>query len=284
MPNETMLEVLLWLDRFDLDVKQITARSLRSLVENNQCIQPDAEKAPLYLSSCYVCDFNVYWHRRALPRQSVIAAPALIRQLDFRYCNFDNDKKDSLGETLDGSNFRCLTLFSSSIPGWQIDDTRLELLRLHGCNEIHLWPDITEPFKLTEEGILSYCFTLDDGLHVPESCFLRLTWTKASKTSQLTCNVELCLEHPQFDVANLDANVGVLPSRSREYDRMADANLTNLHFKSADSKEWEVVVRHGRKDHDEFFVPAPDNAMEYSPNAEYWEHKPEVENAGDWYE
>lgn len=37
MPNETMLEVLLWLDRFDLDVKQITARSLRSLVENNQC-------------------------------------------------------------------------------------------------------------------------------------------------------------------------------------------------------------------------------------------------------
>lgn len=31
-----MLQVLLWLDRFDLDGKQITARRLRSLVENKQ--------------------------------------------------------------------------------------------------------------------------------------------------------------------------------------------------------------------------------------------------------
>ncbi|KAH7668130.1 hypothetical protein AAVH_43033, partial [Aphelenchoides avenae] len=36
IPQETMLEVLLWLDRFDLDGKQITARRLRHLVENNQ--------------------------------------------------------------------------------------------------------------------------------------------------------------------------------------------------------------------------------------------------------
>ncbi|KAH7673124.1 hypothetical protein AAVH_42397, partial [Aphelenchoides avenae] len=261
----------------------------------------DAKKAALYLSSCYVCDFNVYWHRQALPRSEIIAAPALIRQLDFRYCNFDKDKKDvkkdSLGETLGGSTFRCLAIFSSSIPGWQIDDTRLELLRLNGCNEIHLCQDSTTQFKVTEEGILSYCFTLDVGLPVPESRFLRLTWTKASKNSQLTCDVELCVEH--LHVANLDANVGVQPSRSREYDRMADANLTNvryniddhgngirllLHFKSADSKEWEVVARHGKKEHDEFFVPAPDNEVEYSPNAEYWEHEPEVKDHDDWYE
>ncbi|KAH7673031.1 hypothetical protein AAVH_42490, partial [Aphelenchoides avenae] len=36
LPQETLLQVLLWLDRFDIDGKQITARRLRSLVENNQ--------------------------------------------------------------------------------------------------------------------------------------------------------------------------------------------------------------------------------------------------------
>lgn len=36
MPPETMLQVLLWLDRFDLDGKQITSRRFRSLVENKQ--------------------------------------------------------------------------------------------------------------------------------------------------------------------------------------------------------------------------------------------------------
>ncbi|KAH7704191.1 hypothetical protein AAVH_28624 [Aphelenchoides avenae] len=36
IPPETMHEVLRWLDRFDLDGKQITSRRLRSLVENKQ--------------------------------------------------------------------------------------------------------------------------------------------------------------------------------------------------------------------------------------------------------
>lgn len=36
--------------------------------------------------------------------------------------------------------------------------------------------DDDEMFKATEEGILGYCFTLDDGLPVPEARFLEITW------------------------------------------------------------------------------------------------------------
>ncbi|KAH7687849.1 hypothetical protein AAVH_40598, partial [Aphelenchoides avenae] len=158
IPQETMLEVLLWLDRFDLDDKRITARRLRSLVENEQmplrtvhrvcyhgelygctsgsahstcsslCIfleedgpadtelqietEADAEKAASYLSSCFVRNFDVREHRDALPANTIIAAPGLIRELVFTNCNFDHGAEDPLSATLSGSTFRCLAIYS----------------------------------------------------------------------------------------------------------------------------------------------------------------------------
>ncbi|KAH7710685.1 hypothetical protein AAVH_22021 [Aphelenchoides avenae] len=331
-----MLEVLLWLGRFDLDGKQITNRRLCSLFENKRMplrnvdrvvyegdprgypnptnkthrlsiilaagerdgadevelqIETDADvqKAASYLSSCFVSDFSVYGHLRAPPKNAIISAPALIDEIGFRNCSFANGDEDSLGETLGGSTFRCLVLVDSSIPVWQIDDNRLDMLRTCGCNELHVCPSDTEPYdddeklKVTEEGIVSYCFALDGGLAMPEKRYLKITWVnitpaffkkvvEASKSSQLTCDVELRLDHLPFDVSNLD--VGVQPSRYQEYDRYAwmeymhhvRYNIADhgngirllVHFKSEDGRLWNAIVRHGKKDHEEFFEPKPD--------------------------
>lgn len=62
----------------------------------------------------------------------------------------------------------------------QIDDARLVSLRLCGCNVFHVQPDPRhyandDKFNVTEEGLLNYCFTLDDGLPVPESRTLQMS-------------------------------------------------------------------------------------------------------------
>ncbi|KAH7704190.1 hypothetical protein AAVH_28623 [Aphelenchoides avenae] len=312
IPQETMLEVLRWLDRFDLDGKQITSRRLRSLVENNQmplrkvakvyyrggygpwnesdrlqfCFKDDekdrpaqveltfetdadVQKAAAYLSSCFVRIFVVYEHMKTLPRNAVIAAPPLIHELAFGFCNFDKGGEDTLSATLNGSTFRCLSLFANTIPAWQMDDKRLESLRRRGCNKTEV-NGCGSKYGVTEEGILSYCFTLEDDLPVPERRYLRTdaesaTITpaffkkveEASKNSQLTCDVEVRLLNLRFDVSNLD--VGVLPSRSQEYDRSRDVLMHHIRYDLADHGngvrllEWEAVVRHGKKDHKEFF-------------------------------
>ncbi|KAH7717290.1 hypothetical protein AAVH_15237, partial [Aphelenchoides avenae] len=55
--QDTMLEVLLWLDRFDLDAKQITVRRLRSLVENKQMPLRKVDRV----------DYNGAWRRSLDP-------------------------------------------------------------------------------------------------------------------------------------------------------------------------------------------------------------------------
>ncbi|KAH7725098.1 hypothetical protein AAVH_07376 [Aphelenchoides avenae] len=349
IPLETMLQVLLWLDRYDLDGKQITARCLRSLIENNQmplrkvfrviyngedtthepntlsiwiekgardgpakieprtdedaggekagwfissfCVREvqlqieadaDVQKAASYLSSCFVNEFHTYYHRDVLPRNAIIAAPALIRELEFQFCVFDHGEEDTLSTTLNGSTFQSLSLIWSYVPVWQVDNERLKSLRLRGCNKLNIDSmdpyDDDETFPVTEEGMLSYCFTLDDGLTVPERRSLRITYgaaitpaffekvVEASKNSLLTCDVQLCIDHLQFDVGNLD--LGVLPSQSREFDLMAEADVDNVRYNIADhgngvrllirfrcafGDDWDVTVRHGKKDHEEFF-------------------------------
>ncbi|KAH7707629.1 hypothetical protein AAVH_25139 [Aphelenchoides avenae] len=283
-----MLEVLLWLDRFDLDDNQITTRRLCSLVENKQMplrkverveycgderrywdplaknstlsivleehekdsvaldTDKDARTAASFLSSCFVRYFDVYAHRSAFPKHAIIGARALIDELDFRYCDFDNGAEDTLSDTLSGSTFRNLSFVYSSVPAWQIDDKLLKSLRLRGCNELHIEDsDDVEPYDET-------------------------TRYNASKNSHLMCNVELRLEHLRFDVSNLD--VGVSPSRCQEYDADGVAHMDHvryiiadhgngvrllIHFKSKGAEEWEVIVRHAKKDQDEFFGPKP---------------------------
>ncbi|KAH7703770.1 hypothetical protein AAVH_29057 [Aphelenchoides avenae] len=313
LSQDTMLQVLLWLDRFDLDNKQKSGRRLRSLVENNRmplrsvyrvayrgdyfprsttklsiCLEEgewppklelwietdaDAQKAASYLSSCFVRDFWVHSHYDALPTNTIIAAPALIRGLQFERCNFNQGEKDTLSEMLSGSTFQSLELIRSHVPAWQIDNKRLQTLRLGGCNGICVRDQSdNEKFAVTEEEILSYCFTPRNGASpVPERRFLRISWpsaitpaffkkaVEASKNSQLTCDVELCLQHLRFDVGNLD--LGVLPSRSQteyrhlSYDIADHGNGVRLliHFKSTDDEEWRVILRHEKKDHGEFF-------------------------------
>ncbi|KAH7694256.1 hypothetical protein AAVH_38701, partial [Aphelenchoides avenae] len=249
----------------------------------------DAQKAASYLSTCFVSNFRVS-NFDALPENAIIAAPARMRELFFGNCNFDNDVEDTLSNALKGSSFQCLKFINSRIPDWQINDKRLESLRLRGCNEIQVRTlsrelnDAAEEFEVTEAGMLSYCFMLDDHLPMPARRSLQLPGTivatpaffeklvEASKNSQLTCDVELSLERLRFDVGNLD--VGVLPSRSSQFDPMT--GVTFLHnvrynipehgngsrllmlFKSEDDAEWDVVVRHGKKEHEEFFEPTPD--------------------------
>ncbi|KAH7680462.1 hypothetical protein AAVH_41163, partial [Aphelenchoides avenae] len=292
IPQETMLEVLLWLDRFDLDGKQITARRFRSFVENDKMplrkvervnydgdkrrvwnppdknntlsislledeervprIKTDADalKAASYLSSCFVRYFDVYGHCFALPKNAIIAAPTLIDELDFRQCSLDSGAEDTLSETLNGSTFRSLSLVNSSVPAWQIDDKRLESLRLRGCNEVHIeGPDNMEPndnmarLNVTEEGILGYCFALDGDPTTLERRRLRISWAtitpeffnkvmEASKNSQLTCDVELCLDHLRFDVGNLD--VGVPPTRYEDFDQYTERYEQNVRYNIAE--------------------------------------------------
>ncbi|KAH7723945.1 hypothetical protein AAVH_08539 [Aphelenchoides avenae] len=344
IPAETMLEVLLWLDRFDLDAKQITTKSLRSLVEKNKMplrkvdqvdyegeelgptrstdrkamlsivlvekeevvptqktdvklqIETDADvrRAVSYLSSCFVSCLGLYGHEQAPPNNAIVAAPALIRQLHVMNCNFYNGKEDVLSQMIEGRTFQRLTIADSAIPVWQIDDKLLESLRRRGCNEFHLSPDGPIPYEdherlnVTEEGILSYCFTRDDdlpdgdGLTVPGSRFLRMTrvtltpefFTKvveSSKNSQLTCDVALYMDDIDlpFDVDNLD--VGMPASLSREFEEGLWRNLANvryniadhgngvrllIHFRESEDREhWDVTVRHGKKEHEEFFEP-----------------------------
>ncbi|KAH7707037.1 hypothetical protein AAVH_25735 [Aphelenchoides avenae] len=298
IPPETMLEVLRWLDRFDLDGKQITSRRLRSLVEINRVplrevkrveysgrytplkepwlqillnfgdhgrptaehtfeTDADVQKAAAYLSSCFVRLFRVDYHKKPLPRNAVIAAPPLIHDLEIRSCDFDKGQVDTLSATLTGT--------------WQIDDKGLASLRRRGCNEIWLFNDNVTNYEVTEEGILSYCFTSVDDLPVPGRRYLRIACAnlmpvffkklvEASKNSRLTCDVRLCLHHLRFDVSNLD--VGVLPSRCREaHEHHVRYNIADhgngvgllIDFESKNGEEWEAVVRHGKKDCEELF-------------------------------
>ncbi|KAH7693004.1 hypothetical protein AAVH_39966, partial [Aphelenchoides avenae] len=193
----------------------------------------DALKAASYLSTCFVSKLYMYGHCDVLPKNAIIASPPLIGELGFRFSKFNHGNEDALSETLDGSTFRSLLLFFSTIPAWQIDDKRLKSLRLRGCNEIYVRQFHAEPehddeiFKVTEEGILSYCFTLDAELTAPNRRSLRITWSKitpaffrkvveASKVSPLTSDVEISLQNLRFEVGNLD--LGVVPTHSREYD------------------------------------------------------------------
>ncbi|KAH7706904.1 hypothetical protein AAVH_25870 [Aphelenchoides avenae] len=166
----------------------------------------------------------------------------------------------------------------------RVDDSRLESLRLRGCNEFHVRPwDGAEKFHVTEQGILRYCFTLSEDLHVPETRVLRLAWADVtptffgkltSKSSRLTSDVKLCLAHLRFDVVDLD--IGVTPSRGREYDRMRKKYLQTVRYDIAGhgngirlvidfrsghrvDHDWEVTVRHGQKGHKAFFGPKPND-------------------------
>ncbi|KAH7708473.1 hypothetical protein AAVH_24276 [Aphelenchoides avenae] len=252
-----MLLVLLWLDRFDLDGKQIANRRLRSLVENNRMplrkvvkvdyageavckdkkknilsihlqgpddppqmefkieTEADAQKAASYLASCFVLRLLAYEHHAAPPTNVILAAPALIRTLDIRYCDFINEEEDSLSEALKGSTFRRLSLDYSHSPAWQIYDNLLESLRIRGCNEIDVSPG-AEEFHATEQGILRYCFTLDDGLALPKTRILVLNCANVT---------------PAFFT-----------------------KLVDIDFESwINHQDWDVTVRYGQKDHDKFF-------------------------------
>ncbi|KAH7707626.1 hypothetical protein AAVH_25136 [Aphelenchoides avenae] len=353
IPQETMLEVLLWLDRFDLDAKQVTSRRFRSLVENKQMplrklsqvaytrssglldkttlsirlegnealldaalryipanayirieTDSDVQKAVSYLSSCVVGYFSVFGHHDALPENAIIAAPALIRELNFKSCNFSIGEEDTLSETLMGSTFQRLSFCLADLPVSQIDDKRLLSLRQRGCNELvafHSSMDDAEKFHVTEEGMLSYCFTLDDDSPVPESRLLEITSVnitpaffkkvvEASKNSRLTCDVELSLFHLrlEFDVGNLD--LGVPPVRSQEWDGLAAAYLHNVRYDIPDhgngirllvrfkkgTDTWIVTVRHGKKDHEEFFGWQPE---EEEDDVEYDDHESGFEDS-----
>lgn len=94
---------------FDLDVLQRTLPILET--------DADVQKAVAYLSTCFVSEFNVYEHREVLPKNAIIAAPALIQDLCFRNCSFDKGEEDTLSETLKGSAFRSLSLVYSDNPG-----------------------------------------------------------------------------------------------------------------------------------------------------------------------
>lgn len=77
----------------------------------------DVRRAASYLSSCFVCCLNVKQHELTPPNNAIIAAPALIRQLHFQFCDFYSDEQDVLSETLNGSTFQSLAIVDSAIPG-----------------------------------------------------------------------------------------------------------------------------------------------------------------------
>ncbi|KAH7660452.1 hypothetical protein AAVH_43764 [Aphelenchoides avenae] len=90
---------------------------------------------------------------------------------------------------------------------------------------------------------------------------------QASKSSRLTCVVQLWLNCLPFDVSNLD--IGVPPSRilveeeeppNTEYHYDADHGngiRLEIHFTSYTGVTWNVTVRHGKKDCEDF-GPEPD--------------------------
>ncbi|KAH7711004.1 hypothetical protein AAVH_21690 [Aphelenchoides avenae] len=336
LPQETMLEVLLWLDRYDLDGKQITSRRLRSLVENNQMplrrvlgvnyYQPctvypvlsidvqvdeedephemdldletdaDVQKAVSFLSSCFVPNYSIYGHHArtlyACPdRRAIITAPALTRELTLQRCDFEGAAEDGLSLTLQGIAFQRLSLLFSPIPGWQVTDVLLESLRLRGCNEFYensYNTNTDEKSEVTEEGILSYLFTLDDKSPMPDWRFVRIECVnitpaffkklvQASKNSQHTCDVQLWLYRLRFDVSNMDVGVPPTPSlasRSRPEYRYNIADHGNgirlvIHFtsyESYDGAKWDVIVRHGKKHREQpylnYFKPEPEEEQD----------------------
>ncbi|KAH7692987.1 hypothetical protein AAVH_26306 [Aphelenchoides avenae] len=82
------------------------------------------------------------------------------------------------------------------------------------------------------------------------------------------CNIEQCLDELRFDVGNLD--LGVPPRSSSEYDPNFYARVHHvrynfsdhgngirllMHFESEGDEQWNVIVRHGKRDRDEFFEP-----------------------------
>ncbi|KAH7721266.1 hypothetical protein AAVH_11229 [Aphelenchoides avenae] len=331
-----MLEILLWLDRFDLDGKQITARRLSHLVENNQMplrtahavrycehykghptlsidtligeedepheteteldleTDADVQKAVSYLCSCFVPSFLVWGHHaRTLytcpDRRAIITSPPLIDNLELRGCDFNSGEENTLSETLRVRTFQSLSLYSN-IPAWQVTDKLLESLRLSGCNSFFeelYFANADEKSDGTEEGILSFCFTLDDDLPMPDCRFLKIVHVnitpaffkklvQASKSSRLTCGVQLrlWLEGPPFDVGNLD--IGVTPSRilvpegPHEYRYNIDhGNGTQLdiHFRLSEGVTWDVTVRHEKKDREE----PHDDSVESEPEEDQHE-------------
>ncbi|KAH7697123.1 hypothetical protein AAVH_13525 [Aphelenchoides avenae] len=261
--------------------------------EVNLHIETDMRKAVSYLSSCYVPSFVVLeLDGRTLYEcpihRAIITASGRICTLKLQECHFDSDGENTLSETLRVCNFQRVSLLYSPIPAWQITDQLLESLRLRGCNEFYdesYNGNADEKKPVTEEGILSLCFTRNDEFPTPKWRFLRIQCVnrtpaffkklaQASKNSQLTCDVQLWLYDLRFDVSNLD--VGVKPSRSLaaenppEY-RYNIADHGNgirlvIHFESYGGETCRVTVRHGKKDREErrcnFFEPEPDEEQQ----------------------
>ncbi|KAH7724333.1 hypothetical protein AAVH_08221 [Aphelenchoides avenae] len=161
IPNETLLIILRWLHRFDLDGVQITTRRLRSLVENNdmplRCLDtvtyigdvgPDGtknvlilepkgqqkEQCPLdvvggismarrYLTSAFIRVLVVSDHDAALPnRQLLTAYEEHISCLSFERCNFKIGAGNALEKTVCGCRFRELSVKGVKIEGWQLNN------------------------------------------------------------------------------------------------------------------------------------------------------------------
>lgn len=203
IPNETLVAVLRWLQRFDLDGVQITNKRLRSLVENNemplrllysviyfgdtgvgcmkhvlllepkgqlkkQCrfdVEGGIQMTQRYLTSTFIRGFDVRDHDVALPNRRLLSAHEQhITRLELFRCNFNVGGGNALEKTLSGCRFGELVDHGTSkFQGWQLNDELLHKLCCDGCALVDFNQNTVGRYAVTDEGILDYCFSSDLG-------------------------------------------------------------------------------------------------------------------------
>ncbi|KAI1699482.1 hypothetical protein DdX_17311 [Ditylenchus destructor] len=118
------------------------------------------------LSHSFVKIFTVIGHNRSLPDPTVLRAPGmLIYSFTFHNCDFRLAGCDALNKVVFGCKFLQLFIEHCKVPANQISDKLLQKLAASGINllEITANPPINpmEKFKMSEAGIINYCFKED---------------------------------------------------------------------------------------------------------------------------
>ncbi|KAI1699466.1 moulting cycle domain-containing protein [Ditylenchus destructor] len=201
-------------------------------------LHTELERGINCLSYSFVGEFNTFgMHCEPVLSHAILTSPGLVIGsliiADYRFHPGDSQTIETL---LSGCKIQGLDIIQSVIPGSQINDHFLQHIGRAGTNRVQLY-DINEgTYELSEDGILDYCFFIDNG----SKRTLILTdvsitppflgkCIEASKKSPVTSNVELY-------IAKISEKM-IIPN---EYEKFATLKTKNLGFLGLTNPELDL--------------------------------------------
>ncbi|KAH7715412.1 hypothetical protein AAVH_17184 [Aphelenchoides avenae] len=248
--------------------------------QKQQCpldVEGGIDMARRYLTYTYIGILVVSDHDIALPNPQLLTAhEEHISCLSFERCNFTIGEGNALDKTLFGCRIGQLFIETSKLPGWQVNDEFLHKTCYAGCCLVDFAGNapLTEDelYAVTDEGILSYCFSSDLGAMKDRGRTLSVTdasitpalakkCIQASLETKVTGRIKLAVTNIEdlLMLNGLDDNlVGIsIDGNMRRYDFPHQGNGKRLQIEFVwDDWYWTMRMRRGNKDDKAFFDSA----------------------------